>query len=228
MTKLKVGAIELVDHGITGSQYFQGCGTTFTQYDHVVTGAGDNPSEALNDALEQMASFATPNGLPTSIERDGQSYVNQDAYDDFDCESVLDRLCKMYKLNPNNLPTKPSATDSMLEANGYDEDATFDEEEPDRADFNSDEEWDDAVSEFQNRESEWEEKQEELLESLTEECDNYYYVSIRWRKADELDELHESQSIENGLCPGCGENLLDGPDDKLNAGDQCENCLWII
>jgi len=221
MTKLKVGAMELIDHGITGSQYFQGCGTAFTQYDHVATGCGDNFAEALNDAVDMMASYGIPNGLPLSIERDGQSYVNSDAYDSFDCANVLDRICQLNNLNPKNLPEKPSAMTTMLEANGYDENAVFEEDEPDRKDYNSDEEWDDAVSEFQNRESEWEESREELLEELSEGNDSYYYVSIRWCKADE-------SVVENGLCPGCGENLLDGPDDELNAGDQCENCLWTI
>lgn len=221
MTKLKVGAMELVDHGITGSQYFQGCGTAFTPYDHVATGCGDNFAEALNDAVDMMASYGIPNGLPLSIERDGQSYVNSDAYDSFDCEKVLDRICQLNNLDPKNLPEKPSAMTTMLEANGYDEDAVFDEDEPDRKDYNSDEDFDVAYSEYQNRESEWEESQEQLLEELSEGSDSYYYVSIRWRKADE-------SVVENGDCPGCGENLLDGPDDKLKAGDQCENCLFVI
>jgi len=47
---------ELIDHGIDGSQYFQGCGTAFTDYEHCVTGCGSNAAEALGDALEQMAS----------------------------------------------------------------------------------------------------------------------------------------------------------------------------
>lgn len=54
-TRKTVGAYELVDHGIENPQYFQGCGTAFTDYDHVVTGIGDNPAEAIEDALESMA-----------------------------------------------------------------------------------------------------------------------------------------------------------------------------
>ncbi len=48
-------AFEIVDHGIEGSQYFQGCGTAFTDYTDVATGIGDNYQEALDDALESLA-----------------------------------------------------------------------------------------------------------------------------------------------------------------------------
>lgn len=51
----KVSDFELVDHGIEGSQYFQGCGTSHTPFAYVVTGCGDNPREALDDALEIAA-----------------------------------------------------------------------------------------------------------------------------------------------------------------------------
>ena len=52
---MKVTDFELIDHGIHGSQYFQGCGTSFTSYEHVSTGCGDNPHEAVEDAIEQIA-----------------------------------------------------------------------------------------------------------------------------------------------------------------------------
>lgn len=48
-------AFEIVDHGIESSQYFQGCGTTFTDYTDVATGIGDDFKEALDDALESLA-----------------------------------------------------------------------------------------------------------------------------------------------------------------------------
>jgi len=47
--------IEIVDHGIEHESYFQGCGTSFTGYEHVVTGCGNDASEAIEDCLEQMA-----------------------------------------------------------------------------------------------------------------------------------------------------------------------------
>lgn len=221
--QFKVGKMELVNHGITGSQYFQGCGTSFTEFDHVATGCGDDFAEALNDAIDMMASYGVPNGKPLSVERDGQNYVNPEAYDSFDVDPVLDRICKLNNLNPNNLPDKPSANAQMLEANGYDEDATFDEEEPERSDYDSDEAFDEAYSDYQNRESEWEESQEELLESLNEDADVFYYVSIRWNKADD-------SLLEQGICPGCGEQIL-GPDDyyeEFQDGESCENCLYKL
>ena len=46
---------EIIDHGVCGSQYFQGCGTTFTSYSECVTGIGNGPQEALKDACEQLA-----------------------------------------------------------------------------------------------------------------------------------------------------------------------------
>ena len=51
----RIGAFEIVDHGIDHSQYFPGCGVAFTNFDYVVTGIGDNPAEAIDDCLEQIA-----------------------------------------------------------------------------------------------------------------------------------------------------------------------------
>lgn len=45
---------ELIDHGVDTPDYFQGCGVALTPYSYVVTGIGDNPSEAIEDALEQI------------------------------------------------------------------------------------------------------------------------------------------------------------------------------
>lgn len=46
---------ELCDHGISHEQYFQGCGLAFTSFEDIATGIGDNPAEAIDDALEQLA-----------------------------------------------------------------------------------------------------------------------------------------------------------------------------
>ena len=54
-TAKRIGEFELIDHGIGHSQYFQGCGVAFTGFANVVTGIGDNPAEAIDDCLEQMA-----------------------------------------------------------------------------------------------------------------------------------------------------------------------------
>lgn len=50
-----IGDYELLDHGIEHSDYFQGCGTAFTSFEHVATGIGDNFAEAYDDACEMIA-----------------------------------------------------------------------------------------------------------------------------------------------------------------------------
>ncbi len=51
----RIGQFELVDHGIEHEQYFQGCGLAFTEFEDIATGIGDNPAEAIDDCLEQLA-----------------------------------------------------------------------------------------------------------------------------------------------------------------------------
>ena len=51
---MKLIECEIIDHGRMYSQYFQGCGTSFTRFTHVWTGIGDSSKEAYNDALDQM------------------------------------------------------------------------------------------------------------------------------------------------------------------------------
>jgi hypothetical protein len=43
------------DHGIMYSDYFQGAGTAFTNWDEVFTGTGENAHEALDQALDEAA-----------------------------------------------------------------------------------------------------------------------------------------------------------------------------
>ncbi len=57
----RIGAFEIIDHGVDHSQYFQGCGTSGTSYTDVATGIGHTPREALEDALEQLASAGWDN-----------------------------------------------------------------------------------------------------------------------------------------------------------------------
>jgi len=47
---------EIIDHGVEHEQYFQGCGVSHTKYDEVYTGIGDSLKDALNDAMELLAS----------------------------------------------------------------------------------------------------------------------------------------------------------------------------
>ena len=50
-----IADFQIVDHGIDGDQYFQGCGLSFTSFEDIATGIGSNPYEALDDALENLA-----------------------------------------------------------------------------------------------------------------------------------------------------------------------------
>lgn len=52
--KKDITNFQLLSHGFDHSQYFQGCGTSFTDYAHVVTGCGGSEKEAFEDALEQL------------------------------------------------------------------------------------------------------------------------------------------------------------------------------
>ena len=50
-----ITCFEIVDHGIDHAQYFRGCGISRTKFTGCATGCGDNPAEALADALETLA-----------------------------------------------------------------------------------------------------------------------------------------------------------------------------
>jgi len=62
---------EIINHGYENSQYFQGCGVSFTSYTHVATGCGGNAKEAYEDAVEQLCqdpeldSLDLANALPS-------------------------------------------------------------------------------------------------------------------------------------------------------------------
>ena len=50
-----INEYEIINHGICHSDYFQGCGTAFTEFIDVATGIGNSEQEALDDALEILA-----------------------------------------------------------------------------------------------------------------------------------------------------------------------------
>jgi hypothetical protein len=50
-----ISDFEIVYHGIDFPDYFQGCGVSGTEFDHVATGIGNTPREAIDDCLEQIA-----------------------------------------------------------------------------------------------------------------------------------------------------------------------------
>ena len=51
----QIGQFEVIDHGIEHSQCWHGCGVAFTGFANVASGVGDNPAEAIDDCLDQIA-----------------------------------------------------------------------------------------------------------------------------------------------------------------------------
>ena len=45
---------EIVNHGADHCQYFPGCGTAWTDFDEVATGAGFDAAEAYQEAVESI------------------------------------------------------------------------------------------------------------------------------------------------------------------------------
>jgi hypothetical protein len=84
MARQQVAEYELVDHGIDGAQYFQGCGVCYTKFDHVATGCGSNFAEAIDDVLD-------------SIAQDG-----------FDAENLQDRIMVDENIGGAGFPTEPN------------------------------------------------------------------------------------------------------------------------
>jgi hypothetical protein len=52
---MKINKYQIIDHGLEHCQYFQGCGTAFTDYKDVFNGIGCSAHEALEDALDMAA-----------------------------------------------------------------------------------------------------------------------------------------------------------------------------
>lgn len=45
---------EIIQHGVEYADYFAGCGVAHTPFNAVVTGIGDNATEAYEDAVDQI------------------------------------------------------------------------------------------------------------------------------------------------------------------------------
>lgn len=72
--KRNIVKFEVLDHGYQHSQYFQGCGTSFTDYNHVVTGSGTTQKESYEDALNQIYGALHVGDLDLSrLERHGNA-----------------------------------------------------------------------------------------------------------------------------------------------------------
>lgn len=52
---MKIVQYELEDCGLDHAQYFPGRGVSFTNWDYCFVGAGSNPHEAAEDAIDQCA-----------------------------------------------------------------------------------------------------------------------------------------------------------------------------
>ena len=73
---------EVIDLGIEYSDYFQGFGTSFAPYTESVVGIGNSLSEALEDALDQIASIG--HLIETVLDDEGlEDYeIDLDDYDE--------------------------------------------------------------------------------------------------------------------------------------------------
>lgn len=95
-TEKQITEYELLDHGIDGAQYFPGCGTAFTSFDHVATGCGDNFAEALDDCFELMA---------------------QGAFGSIDFDALENQIKADVGYTGRDWPTTPSASEEFRKAN---------------------------------------------------------------------------------------------------------------
>lgn len=80
-TKIKIASFQVIDHGPEHGQFFQGCGTAYTNYDHVVTGSRCTQKEAYDDALEQIAMTHSNVDL-TELEAYGKARYDDDKVPD--------------------------------------------------------------------------------------------------------------------------------------------------
>ena len=55
MSDKKITEYNVTDHGVDNSQYFQGHGISYTDYEDTATGCGDSYNEAFEDALDSLA-----------------------------------------------------------------------------------------------------------------------------------------------------------------------------
>jgi len=79
---------EIVDHGIEHEQYFQGCGFSYTRFETVSTGIGNNLVEALNDAMEGLVQqgYEISNALEVEVDSLPNSTETEETHTDCDDE----------------------------------------------------------------------------------------------------------------------------------------------
>jgi hypothetical protein len=77
---MKLTDYEIVRHGVELPDYFQGCGVSFTRFEHVATGIGDMEKEAFDDALEQIAmSDSLDDGELERLESENKQWDEREA-----------------------------------------------------------------------------------------------------------------------------------------------------
>ncbi len=70
---------QVVSLGVEFPSYFQGFGTSFTEFDHCTYGIGDTESEAFDDMIEMLAQSAGVDISDSDVERIRAEYGEIDA-----------------------------------------------------------------------------------------------------------------------------------------------------
>lgn len=85
---------DIDEHGLENSQYFVGAGVSFTSFDHIATGCGDNPHSALEDALEQIAMQGID--IDERLQRIADDYAQEPSASDADRQYCADEEMEDY------------------------------------------------------------------------------------------------------------------------------------
>lgn len=81
--------VQVIIHGADHPDYFQGCGTAFSDYNFCVTGCGMSAKQAFEDALDQLAD---------ACDHHVDHHLTA-AQRDFDSKSPYDRRIKITRHN---------------------------------------------------------------------------------------------------------------------------------
>lgn len=89
-TRQVARAVDVESHGVDGSQYFRGAGSE--GYDDVYTGCGRSEREALEDALESIASAGSWEYSPEAPEPNPLEYSDRDEVSEIEEEARRDAI----------------------------------------------------------------------------------------------------------------------------------------
>lgn len=92
---------QIIDHGPDHSDYFQGCGVSFTEYTHCFTGTSSDPYSAFGDAMEGMCQALNLTQEQVSeIEREGNNIFGNRRVAEYDlqCEEIYHYVSIQIKL----------------------------------------------------------------------------------------------------------------------------------